>query len=416
METVATAAYETAYSKPIFAGRTFRGAPVSELDPFTTEIFDDPRVFHDALLNAGPLVWLERHGCWAAARYEIVRSILSDWKTFCSSRGVGLDDFGKVKPIRKQSEILEADPPDHTPLRQVINRVISPVAIKRLTARWTEIAEELVECCLQKGSFDAVTNLAEEFPLTVMPEAIGLKLSRDYLLPYGSFVFTIFGPDNELRRQAFSQAPALLKWLDQQVRRENLTSTGFGAEFYAAADRGEITEYQALVAVRALLGAGLDTTVNTISAAIEALASFPDQWAKLRAQPSLARATFEETLRFDSPLQIFFRTTSRSVTIGEVELQEGEKVAIFFGAANHDPRRWTDPYKFDIERKTAGHVGFGHGIHTCAGQFVARLEGEVLLEVLARRVSSIQVTGPKTIRYNNVLHGAASLPVTMERA
>ena len=168
--------------------------------------------------------------------------------------------------------------------------------------------------------------------------------------------------------------------------------------------------------VRSLLTAGLDTTVNGIGAALYCLGRFPGQWAKLHADPSLARAAFEEAVRFESPVQTLFRTTSRPVEIGDVAVGEGEKVLMFLGAANRDPRRWERPDEYDPTRRASGHVGFGNGVHMCVGQLLARLEGEVLLGALARKVRAIGITGRPKRRYNNTLRGLESLPVTLHPA
>jgi cytochrome P450 len=164
------------------------------------------------------------------------------------------------------------------------------------------------------------------------------------------------------------------------------------------------------------LTAGVDTTVSGLGAAIYCLARFPDQFARLRADPSLARGAFEEAVRYETPVQTFFRTTSRPVEIGGVRLGEGEKVLMFLGAANRDPRRWQRPDDYDIGRSTSGHVGFGSGIHQCVGQLLARLEGECMLGALARRVAAIEIAGPPRRRYNNTLRALASLPVRLAPA
>ena len=168
--------------------------------------------------------------------------------------------------------------------------------------------------------------------------------------------------------------------------------------------------------MRSLLSAGLDTTVNGIGAAIYCLARFPEEWERLRSDPSLARNAFEEAVRFESPVQTFFRTTTRDVDIGGSTVPEGEKVLMFLASANRDPRRWENPERYDITRRTSGHVGFGSGIHMCVGQLVARLEGEVLLAALARKVAAIEISGPVKRRFNNTLRGLNSLPVTFTPA
>ena len=119
---------------------------------------------------------------------------------------------------------------------------------------------------------------------------------------------------------------------------------------------------------------------------------------------------------YESPVQTFFRTTTRPVEIGGIAIDEGEKVLMFLGAANRDPRHWERPDEYDIARRTIGHVGFGSGIHQCVGQLLARLEGECVLSALARKVSLIEITGLPRRRYNNTLRALASLPVTLRPA
>ncbi len=170
---------------------------------------------------------------------------------------------------------------------------------------------------------------------------------------------------------------------------------------------------EAEVLVRSLLTAGVDTTVNGLCAAVYCLARFPAAFEQLRADPSLARAAFEEAVRLESPVQTFFRTTTRDVSIGQETIPEGSKVLMFLGAANRDPARWDRPDDYDITRRNAGHVGFGTGIHGCVGAVLARLEGELVLGALARKVGSIEIVGEPKRRYNNTLRGLASLPVRM---
>ena len=392
-------------------------APVSELDPFSTAFFDDPYPEHEKLREAGPVVWLRSLGCWGVARYAEVYAVLNDWRRFVSSRGVGLQDFARETPWRSPSLVLERDPPEHTRARAVLNRVLSPAAMKRLRQDFAASAERKVAELLDRRSFDAVTDLAEAFPLSVFPDALGVRQDgREHLLPFAAVTFNAFGPDNELRRQALAGAAPHMAWVMEQCQRENLAPGGFGAGIHAAADAGELTPEEAPLLVRSLFSAGLDTTVNGIGAAMFCLARFPGEYAKLHADPALARGAFEEAVRFESPVQTFFRTTSQAVELGGVPLGEGEKMLMFLAAANRDPRRWERPDEYDIARRTSGHVGFGAGIHMCVVQLLARLEGEVLLAALARRVRAVEITGAPVRRYNNTLRGLASLPVTLHPA
>ena len=392
-------------------------APVSAVDPFCREFFEDPFPVHEELREAGPAVRLSRYDVWAVARYAEVHRVLNDWETFCSSRGAGLTDFAKEMPWRAKSLVLEVDPPLHDRTRRVLNRVLSAATIRGLRERFALEAEALVDDLVGRGNFDAIADLAEAYPLTVFPDAMGMpRENRHFLLPYGNMVFNAFGPRNEFFEAAVADAEPVMAWLRLQMQREGFAPGGFGAAIHAASDTGELTPEEAPVIARSLLSAGVDTTVSGLGAAVYCLARYPEQFARLRADPSLARAAFEEAVRYETPVQTFFRTTTRPVELGGIAMGEGEKVLMFLGAANRDPRHWERPDDCDIARRTVGQVGFGSGIHQCVGQLLARLEGECVLSALARRAASIEITGTILRRYNNTLRALASLPVTVRPA
>jgi cytochrome P450 len=390
-------------------------APVSAVDPFCREFFEDPFPVHEELREAGSVVRLSRYDVWAVARYAEVHAVLNDWQTFCSSRGAGLTDFAKEKPWRPPSLVLEVDPPLHDRTRRVLNRVLSAATIRGLREDFARKADALIDELTGRGSFDAIADLAEAYPLTVFPDAMGMpRENRHFLLPYGNMVFNAFGPRNAFFEAALADAEPVLVWLQQQMQRDAFAPGGFGAAIHAASDTGELTVEEAPIIARSLLGAGVDTTVSGLGAAVYCLARFPEQFARLRADPSLARAAFEEAVRYESPVQTFFRTTTHAVEIGGIAVGEGEKMLMFLGAANRDPRHWERPDDYDITRRTVGHVGFGSGIHQCVGQLLARLEGECVLSSLARKAGSLEITGPVRRRYNNTLRALASLPVTVQ--
>ena len=396
--------------------------PSLDIDPFCQAFFDDPFPAHAALRDAGPVVYLPRYELFAIARYEHVQAALTNWRDFSSARGVGLSDFAREKPWRLPSLLLETDPPLHDRTRKLMDRVLSPAAIRALRADFTAAAEALIDVLVERDNFDAVRDLAEAYPLTVFPDAVGMpRENRRFLLPYGNMVFNSFGPRNAFFEDAVRDAAPVLEWVTAQSRREALAPVGFGAVIHAAADTGEIARDEAEVLVRSLLTAGVDTTVNGLGAALYCLARFPAQFERLRADPSLARGAFEEAVRLESPVQTFFRTTVRDVAVdgaadGPKTIGEGRKVLLFLGAANRDPRRWEQPDDYDITRRAAGHVGFGTGIHGCVGAVLARLEGEVVLTALARKAARIEIAGAPQRRYNNTLRGLASLPMRLHAA
>jgi cytochrome P450 len=385
---------------------------VLDADPFAPQTLEDPEPLHHALLAAGPVVHLTRYDVYGLARYEQVHAALTDWQSFPSGAGVGLSDFRKEKPWRPPSLLLEADPPRHDAPRAVLVKILGARALRRLRDRWFAEAEDLVDKVLAEPEFDAVPALAQAFPLRVFPDAVGLPPDgREHLLPYGDHAFNAFGPVNDLVAKGQPRVAELSAWVNAQCRREALSPDGFGAQIWAAADHGDLTPEQAPLVVRSLLTAGVDTTVHGLAAALYAFATHPGQWRRLREQPALARVAFDEAVRWQSPVQTFFRTADRDVTIGGSVIPEGRKILMFLGAANHDPRRWHDPDAFDLSRDPSGHVGFGMGLHQCVGQHVARLEAEALLTALARRVERLELAGTPRRHHNNTLRAWESLPV-----
>lgn len=387
-------------------------APEIDLDPFDEAFLADPWPHHARLRDAGTVVRLSRYGIWAMARHEPVQAALRDWETYCSGAGVGLSDFSREQPWRPPSVILEADPPLHTRTRGVLSRILSRPALARLREGFEARAAALVASLAERGEFDAVADLAEAFPLSVFPDAVGLSADgRENLLPYGDLVFNGFGPDNRLRRDALARGGAARDWIMAQCQREALAADGLGAQVHAAADTGEISTQEASLLVRSLLSAGLDTTVHALGHAIHCFADWPGEYAVLRAEPARIAGVLDEVVRFTSPVQTFFRTTTREVEVDGATIPGGSKVLLFLAAANRDPRRWDAPDRFDVRRKAIGHVGFGAGIHMCVGQMLAKLEAEVLLTEVTRRFAAIERVGEPRFRLNNTLRGLSSLPV-----
>ena len=395
-----------------------RDLPVSDADPFSHDVLEDPLPLHEQLREAGPVVYLSRYDTYAFARYEEVRSALVDWQDFSSAAGVGLSNFRYEEPWRPPSLLLEADPPRHDAPRRVLSKVLGPRALRRLAEGWRADAAELVDAVLARGTtFDAVAELSGAFPLRVFPDAVGIPdEGRENLLPYGDHAFNAFGPANDLVAQGAPRVAELSAWVTAQCRREVLAPVGFGADIWAASDRGDITPEMAPLVVRSLLTAGVDTTVHALSAVLHAFATHPGQWARLRQDPSLARVAFDEAVRWESPVQTFFRTATVDVRVGDAVVPEGRKILMFLAAANRDPRRWDQPDRFDLSRDPSGHVGFGFGLHQCVGQHVARLEAEALLTALAARVETLELAGPTRRHHNNTLRAWERIPVQVRPA
>jgi cytochrome P450 len=388
------------------------GVPVIGLDPYAAEVMTNPYPYYQQLRDAGPIVWLKEYGVYAVGRYEPVVQVLTNHEVFCSSAGVGLTNFHTETPWRKPSIILEADPPQHTRTRKVFSRILSPRSLNKLRDRFEQEAEKIVNIMLDKGECDGVTDLAEAYPLKVFADAVGLPAEgREHLLPYGDMVFNAFGPVNDRFRACLSKLGPSIDWINMVCQRDVLTKDGFGADLYAAADAGELTHEEAGMLVRTMLSAGLDTTIFTLGNTLAALSRHPDQWAILRNDPSLARQAIEEVLRYDPTFHSFYRTTTRPVTLEGADLDSSQKILVVVASANRDSRHWPDADRFDVTRKPSANMAFGTGIHGCAGQMIARLEGEIILRALASRVERIEPIGEPELHFNNTVRGYKRLPL-----
>ncbi|MFE1101896.1 cytochrome P450 [Nocardiopsis alba] len=403
---------ETAYTSP-----SGPAVPVIEEDPFSPQVLERPGPFEERLRDTAPLVYLSAHGVYAAARYLEVREALRDWQSFGSGAGVGLSNFRRERPWRAKSLLLEADPPWHDAPRRVLADLLGPRTQDELRVGWAAEAERLVDG-LQAAMpgrsvvFDAVRYLAEAFPMRVMPDALGIPESgRENLLPFSDFLLNAFGPRNALVSGRSHNARELSRWVDAGSARESLAQGGLGARIWAAADRGDITYEQAPLVVRSLYAAGVNSTVHALAGMLYALADNPEQWQRLRENPGLAGVAFDEAVRWGSPVQTFFRTTGPNARLGGVPLPDGEKILLFLGSANRDPRRWETPESYSLSRDPSGHLGFGYGLHQCVGQNLARLEAVSLIDALVSRVARWEPAGPPRFRPNNTLRCWASVPV-----
>jgi cytochrome P450 len=206
----------------------------------------------------------------------------------------------------------------------------------------------------------------------------------------------------------------VIEWVGRCCSRENLAPEGLGMQMFLAADRGEITQDEAKLLVGILLSAAADTTVMTLASAIHAFAMFPEQYRMVRTDTSRVRAAFEESLRWDSPSRMAGRITTGDVEIEGVVIPEGERCGLMFAAANRDPRKWAQPDRFDLQRDTRGHLGWGYGVHSCVGRVLAGLEADALLGALARHIERFEMAGEPEPWMTAIGHAPDKLPVSFE--
>jgi cytochrome P450 len=387
---------------------------VSDIDPFSHEAILDA-LHHDSLLReVGPVVYLPQYDIWVVARHAEVQEVLRDWETY-SSEGRPFYDPTSIRP----EVLLTSDPPVHSRVRASIQRVLSGPAMRRMGDDFRGEAARLVDELLADGpvELDGYKELAARYVLKVFPDMIGMpQEGREYLLQFGDAVFQVFGPHNELWEKGVREGRPAIEYVERSCKQDALTPDGIGSSIYARAAEGEITELEAELLVKTLYSAGSDTTIFAITSLMKVMAENPDQWQLLRDDPSLARNAFEENLRYQTPARLGGRMTTRETELSGVTLPKGALVLLLQLPAGRDPRRWEDPDRFDITRKSAGHVGLGYGIHACVGQAVARIEGVSLVSELARRVERVELLGPAVYKLNQGVHAIDHLPIRLTPA
>lgn len=305
---------------------------------------------------------------------------------------------------------LATDAPDHRQLRKTLLAPLTPRALKSIEDDIGSKADRLVDDLVARGSFDAIGDLARAFPLQVVSDMIGVQgVARENILRWGEAAFNVLGPMNQRSVENFPVAGELFQWC-KTVRQEDLVEGSLGHGIFESAKRGEIAPESCGAIIHQYVAAGMDTTITSIGNAIAHFAAFPDQYARLAADPSLVRSAFNETLRYEPPVNLFGRHVKSDIEVEGTLIPAGAQAAVLFAAGNRDPRHYDDPDTYRIDRDPADHLAFGYGIHTCAGQGLARIEALAILSAFARRVRSFRV-GEGQRQISNMTRGLSSLPV-----
>lgn len=387
--------------------------PSIDIDIYSDELIRNPYDAYRRIRDAGPAVHLAPHDTWVVGRYENVREVLKDTDTFSSAAGVALTPA--INEITRGTT-LASDPPEHDKLRSVVASSLTPRALGERKPGIVAQAQRLVADVVERGEFDAVTDLAQLLPLSVVPDFIGLPQDgRERLLDWASAVFNAIGPPNERSVRSLPAMAELGEYAGKLAASGDLAEGSLGAGVLAAAADGRIPAGQCPALFLDYLGPALDTTISAIGSAIHLFAEHPDQWDKVREDPKLIPNAFNEVVRLETPIRGFCRQTTRPTVVGGVEIGAGERVLVLYASANRDERKWQDPEMFDVTRRAGDHVGFGYGVHGCAGQGLARIEAQAVLEALAQRVSAFEVLGADRL-LNNVIRAFSSIRVRVTTA
>jgi pimeloyl-[acyl-carrier protein] synthase len=369
-------------------------------------------------------------GLWTLTRYNDILAVLRDDRFSVDPRkatalaelreealeaaGSGGVDFmgnaaGRV--------LLFTDPPDHTRLRNLVNKAFTPRTVERLRGHITELVDGMLDDVADKDGMDVIDDLAYPLPALVICELMGVPLKdRDLFRGWSGEVAPILDPwlpPGALEKAMGTLGNFAMYFLGLIEQRRQDPQDDLVSAMLAAEEKGEKLEVDELLALCVLVFiAGHETTQNLIGNGLLALLRNPDQLQKLASDPSLAKGAVEELLRFDSPVQLTARTATVDIEVGGTVIPEGELAVVLLGAGNHDPAVFDDPDNLDITREKTSVLSFGAGAHFCLGAGLARLEGQIVFNELLKRFPNIELaTDEPQWRDTITLRGLHSLPV-----
>ncbi|SNQ48491.1 Cytochrome P450 [Frankia canadensis] len=370
---------------------------------FSPEGRADPYSRYRRLREAVP-VHHSAMGIWALTRFDDVndtlrsRQVGKDVRRFMAGRFSG--DWEQHPALRKlAAAMLWADPPEHTRLRRIVNRVFTTKRVEEHRAAIRRRTEELIAPIAEAGGGDICNELCFPLPLGVVAGLIGIPLDEAPILrePIRDFqrTFELGMTATELRR-ADEAAEFLDGYYGELVRQktrqpgDDLLSALIGVR-----DGDDKLSFDELVQMcHMIVAAGSETTTYFLTNGIRLFAEHPDQADRVRADPSLLDPAIDEVLRYDPPAHMVPRTTSEAVRIGGVELPAGARIMALIAAANRDPAKFTDPDAFDVTRRQGPSISFGAGIHVCPGWRLARLQAEVVFPVVLHRLDGLEIAAP----------------------
>lgn len=388
---------------------------IANLDP---RFLDDPFPTYAALRKHSP-VHRNADGTFLATRYAEVELILRDPRMSSDQREAWRARLGE-SPIAEHNEysMVFRDPPDHTRIRKLVAHAFTPRAMALWEPRVNEVVDSLLDEAVKGGRMDLIGDFAYMLPLTVIAAMMGVPATeRHRFRRWSAGVTGSLEPRPTPAQVAEGNAVVeefkeFLGALADERRKkpgDDLMSVLVAAE----QDGDRLTGLDLVHNAAFLLNAGHETTSNLVGSGVNALFKNPDQLDALRREPSLSGSAVEEMLRYDSPNQIGGRMPKAEIELGGVTVQAGKFVWISNGAANRDEAQFPDADRFDIRRTPNRHVAFGHGIHTCLGAALARLEARIAIERLVTRFPKLRPDGAPTRRPRARHRGFSAFPVAV---
>lgn len=383
-------------------------------DLFGDGALADPYPWYRWLRREAPCYYSAEHDIWIVSRYDDVVDVLRNVEVFSSTLGVGYER-------RHTRDLVSADPPEHTRLRRLVNRQFLPRAVAALEPRVATIIDELFDAVVDKRVSDLITDVAEPLPITVIAELLGVAPERrsDFKRWSDDLVDIAGGhvSGDDAARLAASRKELAQFFREAAAERRShprADATDIITSLVQASDDDRLSEAELVEFCMVLLVAGNETTTNAVGNGALAMLCQPDQWGAVVDDPSLTPSFVEEVLRFDAPIQGFFRNTLAPTVVAGTPIPADARVLALFGSANRDDHHYPDADTFLATRNPTDHVAFGNGIHHCLGAPLARLELRILADVARRRIRSMLPAGEVLRTRNPLFRGVRHLPVFVE--
>jgi cytochrome P450 len=395
------------------------------LDPRDPSFFHDPYPAYHAIRTATPAFFWEQYGFWCFAGHSDVSALLRDRRFgrqilhVMNRRQLGWDEppphLQPFLDLEKHS-LLELEPPEHTRLRTLVNRAFVSRQVERLAPRIADLANERIDGFEGRGQIDLIEHFAAPIPVIVIAELLGAPTQMwRQLLDWSHRMVAMyqFGRTQGVEESAAAAAAEFAAFLRRHIaERRGARSDDLISQLIAAeSEDGRLSEDEMVATCILLLNAGHEATVHGLGNGVKAILETPIDPGQAFATPAATQCIVDELLRFDAPLHLFTRYALEDVKYCGVALKQGDPIGLLLGAANRDPDRFPDPDRIDATRSPNPHVSFGGGIHFCVGAPLARLEMEVALPILFRRLPGLRLTGRPAYRDAYHFHGLAALSV-----
>jgi cholest-4-en-3-one 26-monooxygenase len=400
---------------------TLADVDLTDLDTFVAGV---PHDQFDLIRREQPVYFHHEDGgagFWCITRSADLRTLSHEWPVFSSEWGITLHQLEGDQLAQQRQMMIIMDPPNHTKLRLLVNKGFTPRMIGGLHDSIRTITRRIIDDIAERGECDFVVDVAAELPLQVIAEMMGVPQSdRHKLFEWSNRMIGSEDPEYAVSDEiAASAAVEMFAYANDLAtyKRANPGGDIVSTLLQAEVDGERLTDVEFDLFFELLSVAGNETTRNLISHGMLALIENPDQRALLLERPDRIPAAVEEMLRWASPVMYMRRTARSDFTLRDQTIGEGDKVALWYIAANHDPEDYDDPHRFDITREPSEHEAFGGGgPHFCLGSHLAKLEIRVMFEELLARLPDMELGGPVERLRSNFINGIKHMPVRFTSA